>query len=211
MKKLIVTMLAVVAVCASASAQFNLKNLFNSVKQAAAEAAEEVLPDEAKGVLGAFIKEAEVPGTYVYQKPAVEFESENALTDAGGIVAAETVEGKLEPMFAKVGIKPGLFTMTFAEDGNVSLLLGSKELKGKWSYDKEAKQIHLSLKEGGKDFATRMTVSHENINILVKADGLLELIKTISESSTNTTIATIGTVAKSYDGMNIGFEMSRQE
>ena len=109
MKKLIVTVLAVVAVCASASAQFNLKNLFNSVKQAAAEAAEEVLPDEVKGVLGAFIKEAEVPGTYVYQRPAVEFESENALTDAGGIVAAETVEGKLEPMFAKVGIKPGLF------------------------------------------------------------------------------------------------------
>ena len=210
MKKLIVTVLAVAAVCTSASAQFNLKNLFNSVKQAAAEAAEEVLPDEVKGVLGAFIKEAEVPGTYVYQKPAVEFESENALTNAGGVVAAETVEGKLEPMFTKVGIKPGLFTITFAEDGSVSLVVGKKNLKGKWSYDKEAEKVHLSLKDGGKDFATRMTVSHENINVLIKADGLLELIKTISESSSNATIASIGAVAKSYDGMNLGFEMTRQ-
>ena len=210
MKKLIVTVLAVVAVCTSASAQFNLKNLFNSVKEVATKAAEDVLPEEVKDVLSVFIKEAEVPGTYVYQKPAVEFESENALTNAGGVVAAETVEGKLEPMFTKVGIKPGLFTITFAEDGSVSLVVGKKNLKGKWSYDKEAEKVHLSLKDGGKDFATRMTVSHENINVLIKADGLLELIKTISESSSNATIASIGAVAKSYDGMNLGFEMTRQ-
>ena len=211
MKKLFVTVLAVVAVCASANAQFNLKNLFNSVKQVAGDAVEEVLPDEVKGILGAFIKEAEVPGTYVYQRPAVEFESADMLTNAGGVVAAETVEEKLAPMFAKVGIKEGLFTMTFAEDGNVTLLVGKKELKGKWSYDKEAEKVHLSLKEGGKDFATRMTVAHEGVCILVKADGLLELVKTISEGSSNTTLATIGTVAKSYDGMNIGFEMTRQK
>ena len=57
MKKLIVTVLAVMAVSASANAQFNLKNLFNSVKQVASDAVEEVLPDEVKGILGAFIKE----------------------------------------------------------------------------------------------------------------------------------------------------------
>lgn len=211
MKRLIVTIVAVVAVCASANAQFNLKGLFNSVKEAASEAVEDVLPEEVKDVLGVFIKEAEVPGTYVYLKPAVEFESENALTSAGGVVAAETVEEKLAPMFAKVGIKEGLFTMTFAENGDVTLLIGSKTLKGKWIYDKEAEKVHLSLKEGGKDFATRMTVGHESVSILVKADGLLELVKTISENSSNSTIATIGTVAKSYDGMNMGFEMARQE
>lgn len=211
MKKLLVTLVAVVAVCASANAQFNLKGLFNTVKEAASDVANDVLPDEVKEVLGAFIKEAEVPGTYVYLKPAVEFESENALTSAGGVVAAETVEEKLAPMFAKVGIKEGLFTMTFAEDGTVTLLIGKKTINGKWSYDKEAEKVHLSLKEGGKDFATRMTVGHKSVSILVKADGLLELIKTIAEGSSNTTIATIGTVAKSYEGMNIGFEMARQE
>ena len=42
------------------------------------------------------------------------------LTNAGGVVAAETVEEKLAPMFAKVGIKEGLFTMTFAEDGKIN-------------------------------------------------------------------------------------------
>ena len=211
MKKIIVTLVAVVAVCASANAQLNLKGLLNSVKQVAGNAVEEVLPDEVKEVVGLFIKEAEVPGTYVYQKPAVEFASEDLLTNAGGVVAAESVEEKLTPMFAKVGIKEGLFTITFAEDGNVTMLVGKKTIKGKWSYDKEAEKVHLSLKDGGKDFATRMTVSHESVCILVKADGLLELVKTISESSSNTTLATIGAVAKSYDGMNIGFEMTRQK
>lgn len=193
-----------------ANAQFNLGSLKNIAKQVAGDKIDEVVPESVQQLLGIAVKEVDIPGTWTYVKAAVEFESANALTAAGGTVAAETVETKIEPYLAKIGIKEGLFSFTFGEDGTFSTKLGSKEVKGRWAYNKEAETVSLSLKEGGKSFTTRMVVNVDNINILFKADSLLELLKSISNSSSNTTIAAIGAVVKSYDGMNIGFECKKK-
>ena len=210
MKKLFITLVAMVGVATAASAQFNLGSLKNLAKQVAGDKIDEVVPESVQQLLGIAVKEVDIPGTWTYVKAAVEFESANALTAAGGTVAAETVEAKIEPYLAKIGIKEGLFSFTFGEDGTFSTKLGSKEVKGRWAYNKEAETVSLSLKEGGKSFTTRMVVNVDNINILFKADSLLELLKSISNSSSNTTIAAIGAVVKSYDGMNIGFECKKK-
>ena len=199
-----------VGVATAANAQFNLGSLKNLAKQVAGDKIDEVVPESVQQLLGIAVKEVDIPGTWTYVKAAVEFESANALTAAGGTVAAETVEAKIEPYLAKIGIKEGLFSFTFGEDGTFSTKLGSKEVKGRWAYNKEAETVSLSLKDGGKSFTTRMVVNVDNINILFKADSLLELLKSISNSSSNTTIATIGAVVKSYDGMNIGFECKKK-
>lgn len=199
-----------VGVATAANAQFNLGSLKNLAKQVAGDKIDEVVPESVQQLLGIAVKEVDIPGTWTYVKAAVEFESANALTAAGGTVAAETVEAKIEPYLAKIGIKEGLFSFTFGEDGTFSTKLGSKEVKGRWAYNKEAETVSLSLKEGGKSFTTRMVVNVDNINILFKADSLLELLKSISNSSSNTTIAAIGAVVKSYDGMNIGFECKKK-
>lgn len=199
-----------VGVATVANAQFNLGSLKNLAKQVAGDKIDEVVPESVQQLLGIAVKEVDIPGTWTYVKAAVEFESANALTAAGGTVAAETVEAKIEPYLAKIGIKEGLFSFTFGEDGTFSTKLGSKEVKGRWAYNKEAETVSLSLKEGGKSFTTRMVVNVDNINILFKADSLLELLKSISNSSSNTTIAAIGAVVKSYDGMNIGFECKKK-
>lgn len=210
MKKLFITLVAMVGVATAASAQFNLGSLKNLAKQVAGDKIDEVVPESVQQLLGIAVKEVDIPGTWTYVKAAVEFESANALTAAGGTVAAETVEAKIEPYLAKIGIKEGLFSFTFGEDGTFSTKLGSKEVKGRWAYNKEAETVSLSLKDGGKSFTTRMVVNVDNINILFKADSLLELLKSISNSSSNTTIAAIGAVVKSYDGMNIGFECKKK-
>lgn len=199
-----------VGMATAANAQFNLGSLKNIAKQVAGDKIDEVVPESVQQLLGIAVKEADIPGTWTYVKAAVEFESDNALTAAGGTVAAETVESKIEPYLAKIGIKEGLFSFTFGEDGTFSTKLGSKEMKGKWTYNKEAESVSLSLKEGGKSFTTRMVVNIDNINILFKADSLLELLKSLSSNSSNTTIAAIGAVVKSYDGMNIGFECKKK-
>ena len=199
-----------VGVATAANAQFNLGSLKNLAKQVAGDKIDEVVPESVQQLLGIAVKEVDIPGSWTYVNAAVEFESANALTAAGGTVAAETVEAKIEPYLAKFGIKEGLFSFTFGEDGTFSTKLGSKEVKGRWAYNKEAETVSLSLKEGGKSFTTRMVVNVDNINILFKADSLLELLKSISNSSSNTTIAAIGAVVKSYDGMNIGFECKKK-
>ncbi len=215
MKKSIILLGMVLLGSLSAHAQFDLGSLFNKAKEAVSEvagdaisdAAEEYLPEELQSLLGALIPEVEIPGTWSYVDVAVEFDSTDALTKAGGKVAAETVEEKLAPMLAKVGIKPGAFTFTFEEGGKVTTTLAGKTVNGTWAYDKEQEVVTLGV--AGKEFHTRMTVAGENINILFKADKLLELVKTISAKSSNTTLATIGAVAKAYDGMHIGFECEK--
>lgn len=211
MKKLFIMLSLVVATTLSANAQLDLGALFGKVKEAATEAAgdaiDEVVPEEIQSLLGIAIPELEIPGTWSYVDVAVEFESTDALTNAGGVVAAETVEQKLAPMLAKVGIKEGAFTFTFNEDGSVSTTLGKKNVKGTWKYDKKSESVTLGL--SGKEFTTRMTESGDNINILFKADKLLELIKTLSSKSSNSTLVAVAAIAKSYDGMNIGFECEK--
>lgn len=81
------------------------------------------------------------------------------------------------------------------------------EIPGTWSYDKESENVTLGI--GDKHFTTRMTENGEHINILFKADKLLELVKTISTKSSNTTLTAIGAIVKSYDGMNLGFECEK--
>ena len=199
----------------SARAQFDLGSLLNKAKDAVSEvagdttssAAEEALPEGLQKLLGALLPEVEIPGTWSYVDVAVEFESEDALTKAGGKVAAETVEGKIAPMLAKVGIQKGAFSFTFNEDGTVTTTLAQKTVSGTWKFDKEQEVVTLGIK--GKEFTTRMVVCGDNICILFGADKLLELIKTISAKSSNTTLATIGAIAKAYDGMNIGFECEK--
>lgn len=211
MKKLFVLLSLMVVTTLSANAQFDLGALFGKVKEAATEAAgdaiDDVIPEELQSLLGIAIDELEIPGTWSYVDVAVEFESADALTNAGGVVAAETVEQKLAPMLTKVGIKKGAFSFTFNEDGSVSTTLGKKNIKGTWKYDKENETVTLGL--SGKEFTTRMTESGDNINILFKADKLLELIKTISSKSNNSTLVAVAAIAKSYDGMNIGFECEK--
>lgn len=211
MKKLVIMLGAVLVGTLSANAQFDLGSLFNKVKDVAKEVAgdavDEYVPEELQELLGIAIPELEIPGTWSYLDVAVEFESADALTSAGGKVAAQTAEEKLKPYLEKVGIKPGAFRFTFLEDGTATTTLGSKTLKGTWSYNNKEERVTLGV--GGKEFSVRMTENGEHINILFPADKLLELVKTLSSKSNNTTLVALGALAKGYDGMNLGFECEK--
>ncbi len=211
MKKLCIVLGLLVMGSLSAMAQFDFGSLLDKAKEAvsevAGEATEEAIPEGLQQLLGALLPEVEIPGTWSYVGVAVEFTSEDALTKAGGKVAAETVESKIAPMLAKVGIQKGAFSFTFNEDGTVTTTLAQKTVSGTWKFDKEQEVVTLGIK--GKEFTTRMVVCGDNINILFGADKLLELIKTVSEKSSNSTLATIGAIAKAYDGMNLGFECEK--
>jgi hypothetical protein len=215
MKKLFVTLALVVLGLGSAKAQFDLGSLASKLKDAAGDLVDKVgeetgsseLAAGLDALLGALLPETEIPGTWEYLDVAVEFESSDALTQAGGALAAETVEDKIAPMLSKLGIKPGAFRFTFNEDGTATTTVGKKTISGTWKYDKEKEIVTLGLKN--KEFQMRMTVNGENINILFEANKLLELVKTISAKSSNATITAIGAVVKAYDGMNIGFECKK--
>ena len=219
MKKFLILLGAIILGATSASAQLDwgsalgkLKDAANSIANTVSETTSEdesssSIVDNLSQLINNFLPKVEIPGTWSYLDVAVEFDSDNILSSAGGAVAAETVEDKLAPMLAKVGIKPGAFTFTFEEDGTLTTQIGKKPLNGKWVYDEKAEVVTITILN--KEYAIRMVVSGDNINILFEADKLLELLKSISSKSSNATLMAVGALVQSYNGMNLGFECQK--
>ena len=63
--------------------------------------------------------QANLVGTWSYNEPAVQFESKNLLTKAGGAAAATKVENKLASFYNMMGIRTGRVSFTFDKDGGV--------------------------------------------------------------------------------------------
>ena len=65
-------------------------------------------------------------GTWTYAGSTIEFESDNLLQKAGGAVAANAAENKLNEQLARVGIKEGQMSFTFNADSTFTAKVGAK-------------------------------------------------------------------------------------
>ena len=152
-------------------------------------------------------------GQWNYVSPAVQLEGDNALKNATGSLAAGELEKKLADMCEKVGIKAGAFSMTFQEDNSFVMTLKSKDLKGTYSVDSEAKTITLDF-ASGKDFSftkmnAQVTLLDNELNLLFQADKLLDLLSKLSTWSNNTTLKAANSLLEQYDGIKLGFAFKR--
>ena len=90
---------------------------------------------------------ASMEGTWVYTGSAIEFESDNLLQKAGGSVAANAAENKLNEQLAKVGITAGQMSFTFNADSTFTAKVGAKSLKGTYSYDASEQKSEFEIHE----------------------------------------------------------------
>jgi len=143
-------------------------------------------------------------GSWTYSQPGVAFTSDNLLAQAGGEVAATTIKQKVEPMFKKVGIKSSNTKMQFNEDGTFVASIAGKQLSGNYTFDAKTSQVVLStLLLNLTCYAKR---NSDGIALLFESTKLLTLLQTMSALSGNTSLQTIGDLAKSYDGLRLGFD-----
>ena len=165
-------------------------------------------------VLGSIINatttftQADLVGTWNYKSSDCKFESENFLKQAGGEIAASTIENKANGIFAKIGIKPGSFGMTFNADGSYSMNFGSKKLAGTYTFDEKTCKLTLIGMFGLTKNEVALTYSGKNnISILFDADKILKVISSVGSVSNNSTLSSITSLLSSYDGVKLGFEM----
>lgn len=152
----------------------------------------------------------DMTGSWSYTGAAIEFKSDNLLQKAGGAVAATAAEKKLDEQLAKVGIKAGQMSFTFAADSTFNVNIGKKNLKGTYSYDSSTQKVNLKFV---KLIAMNAKVSTtaSNMDLLFDSDKLLQLLTFLSSKSSNATLKGIGSLANKYDGMMTGFSMTRKE
>ena len=147
----------------------------------------------------------DMTGTWRYTGSAIEFESENLLKKAGGTVAASAAEQKLDEQLAKVGIKEGQLSFTFNADSTFVSTLGKRKLNGTYSYDAGTQMLHLRYMKL-IPMNAKVNYTTQQMDLLFEADKLLKLITFLSSSAT---LKAISSLADSYDGMMLGYELKR--
>lgn len=146
--------------------------------------------------------------TWKYKSPGCAFTSENLLAKAGGEIAAKKVEEKLSTYYQKAGFNSSNTYFKFNEDGTFNAKIDGKSWSGTYTFDEKTHAIDLKgrLLLSLNGFATKNT---SGISILFESKKLLTIIQTLTALSGNTTLGTIGEISKNYDGIRVGFDLSK--
>lgn len=156
---------------------------------------------------GTFSKQDLCAHTWKYSKPGCAFTSENLLAKAGGEIAANKVEEKLGEYYSKFGFSSSNTYFTFKTDGTFAAKIDGKSWQGNYTFDEKTHAIQMKgLILSMSGYATKTA---NGISLLFDQKKLLNLIKTIGSLKGNSTLSALGTIANNYDGLRVGFEMTK--
>ena len=147
--------------------------------------------------------------TWKYSKPGCAFTSENLLAKAGGEIAASKVEEDLSKYYSKFGFSKSNTYFTFKTDGTFAAKIDGKSWNGTYTFDEKTHAIQLKgLLLSASGFATRIA---NGISLLFEQKKLLTLVKTLSKLNLtgSTTMSAVSSIVDNYDGVRIGFEMTK--
>ena len=156
-------------------------------------------------ILGGATTQQSLVGNWTYAGPKLVFESENILSQLGGQVLSNNLEQKLGTYLEKMGFKAGKTVLTFANDGNCSLALGSKSLTGTYTYDPSTNKLTLTGMFVTGQLPCTVTVQNGQLLMLFDADKLLTIATSVGSKGSSS----IGSLLSSYSGLKLGWAMNR--
>ena len=167
-----------------------------------------VLGNVLGGLLGTNkVTEQTLLGTWKYSSPGCAFTSQNVLAQAGGEVAAQKVENQLASTFASLGINSSNTYFTFNQDKTFSGKLAGKTVGGTYVLDPNSGQ--LALKTLLLNMNGYVMLNTTGMSLLFESQKLLTVLQAVGAASGNATMSTIGELSKNYDGVRIGFDLTR--
>lgn len=146
-------------------------------------------------------------GTWKYTRPAVVFESSDALKNLGGKLASAAVEKKLQTELQKFGITKGKFKMTFDKDGNFTQTVGTKTVSG--TYKLSGKNVVLTYASGLQQLVGKTELDGNNLLIVMDASKFMKYAGSLGKLTGNATLSTLSSILGSYDGMQVGLRFAK--
>lgn len=213
MKKTMMKAAAVVLLmmaASNASAQISLGNILGSVVNSATENTS--AGDLISNLTSVFSSKKQaskksIVGTWEYAEPAIVFQSDNLLAKAGSKMLANKLEKRLQEGLSKHGIKAGTLKYTFNEDGTFTQTLAGRTSTGKWSVSKQ--KLNLTYL-GVKTFTITTQLESDKLMFVTDATKLLQLVKTISKYSGNSTLALASQLMGTVKGVQAGITLVKK-
>lgn len=202
MKKALTIFAAIALFSATAGAQ----SLLDIIKGSASQ----VLSDVISGTTTASTIELE--GTWTYNGVAVGVDAGNMFGNIASSAVMGTVESKLDEYLAKVGIKPGVATLSFGTDYTFVLQAGKAKINGTWEQVgdkvtlKFGKNMTFLKLEGVVKAATG------GCEVLFDADKFISFAEKAASviasiTGENSTAATISGLLNNVKGLDAGFKL----
>ena len=153
-------------------------------------------------------------GTWVYEAPACKFKSEDFLKSAGGDIAASQISKELAPTYTKLGFSAEKFSFKFENDGEYIMTYGKLPLPGEATKAENSGYFTLEFVKLGTVAIASTPAYFEVVGskmvILFEADKFIDMFRSVVNALGVTTLNTIFDLVDSYDGVLIGFELSKQ-
>ena len=130
------------------------------------------------------------------------------LMKAGGAAAATMAESKLNEQLSKIGIRDGQMSFTFNADSTFTSTVGKKKLSGTYSYNASTKQVNLKYLKL-LNLHAKVNCTSNSLELLFNSDKLLKLMSFIGSKSNSTALKTVSSLADNYDGMMLGFQLTK--
>ena len=155
-----------------------------------------------------------LPGTWKYTGPAIDMTGENALSNIAGSAVTSGMEKKVASAFEKVGIKEGTVTFTFNDGMSFTCTILGKTLNGTWKQNTEEGKLTLQFGQTMKYLSITgyLKATTSGCELLFESDRFLSFLKTVLSvvGNKSTTVSAISGLTNSYNGMKLGFKLSRQ-
>ena len=167
----------------------------------------DVLTQAGTGILGTILGNIQqsLVGSWTYSGPKLVFESENILSQIGGQVVSNNLEQKLGTYLEKMGFKAGKTVLTFGNDGNCSIGLGSRTMTGTYSYDTSTNRLTMTGMFLTGQLPCTVTIQNGQLLMLFEADKLLSIATAVGSKGSSS----LGSILGSYSGLKLGWAMNR--
>ena len=122
-------------------------------------------------------------------------------------MAAQRVKTQLKEYYDKVGIKSSNTQFTFKEDKTFTAKVDGKSFSGQYTFDPAEGKITLqSLLLTLPCYVER---NGNTIGLMVESQRLMQILQTIAQLSGDQSLQAIGEISKQFDGVRLGFELTK--
>lgn len=230
MKKILATISALVLIASVANAQSGLGGLLGSIfggnktENTTSQDGSSTVASAAEGLFGTLLGTVisktvpvSLPGTWTYNGIASAIETENALTTIAASTYKEKLETKLDGYLQRIGIVPGVATITYNADNTFTIASTTKTIaSGTYTYDTQSKEIVMKL---GKVYSYMtmegtVTATATGVQVLFDANKFLSFakkaIKVVGAGKDNSTLNTVAKLSDQVTGLQLGFDMVKK-
>lgn len=218
----IVLATAVIIACANVANAQSLSDLLGKIKGGSGSGSDSgstignILNGVAGVLTGSDLQVKDLVGNWQSSGPAVSFKGDNFLKKAGGEAAAATIESKIKPYYQKYGLNNSSFTVN--NDSTFVLAIGKVKLSGtiEQAQGDEKGVFVLNFQALKKVNLGKMNIyiqksplKPNQLDFMFDATKLMHIVEGVGKISGISIAKTMSSILSSYDGMCVGFQMTK--